>query len=199
MSQKSKLATILMTIGIVILASLVAGFIMSRATLSANRDLLGYHVVIGELQETLSTLKDAETGQRGYLLTGDEKYLVPHDEAVAGINQEFKTLEAQSRAGEIPSGDVAKLTDLARQKLDELRQTIVLRRTQGLPAALAMVQTDIGKNTMDSIRAAVGQMTAEQETALAQASQREAALDYYRDLVIALSTLLNLAVLVWAY
>ena len=44
------------------------------------------------------------------------------------------------------------LAHLANAKLDELQQTILLRRTQGLPAALAVVQTDFGKNTMDSIR-----------------------------------------------
>jgi CHASE3 domain sensor protein len=104
----------------------------------------------GELQEALSTLKDAETGQRGYLLTGKDQYLVPHDQAVARINQEFEVLEASARDGELSGQDVSTLWHLTSQKLDELEETIILRRTQGLPASLAVVETDFGKDKMDS-------------------------------------------------
>lgn len=104
-------------------------------------------------------MKDAETGQRGYLLTGKEQYLKPHDQAVAQIGQELETLATEERAGELSAADVTTLAQLANAKLDELQQTILLRRTQGLPPALAIVQTGFGKNTMDSIRAIVTRMT----------------------------------------
>jgi PAS domain S-box-containing protein len=199
MPQSSKLATIVMTAGSVIIASLAVIFVMGRAAISANGELVRYHIVIGQLQETLSTLKDAETGQRGYLLTGDEKYLVPHDQAAARIGQELDVLAAQARTGHLPSDDVAKLRQLASAKLDELQQTILLRRTQGLPPALAIVQTNFGHNTMYSIRTLIQRMTAQQESALASANRRAAKLVFWRDVVAVLSTLLNLAVLVWAY
>ena len=108
MSQRSKLATIVGTAGAVTVASLVAVFLMGRAAINANADLVRYHVVIGGLQETLSTLKDAETGQRGYLLTGKEQYLQPHDQAAARIGQELENLAAEARAGELSAGDVAR-------------------------------------------------------------------------------------------
>ncbi len=199
MSTKSKLATIIMTAGAVMLASLAAIFLMGRVAIGTNGELVRYHAVIGELQQTLSTLKDAETGQRGYLLTGEQKYLTPHDQAVARIHQEFETLESRARAGELSSQDVARLWQLTSEKLDELQETITLRRTQGLPAALAVVETDFGKNRMDSIRAQVAKITADQEADLANANRKANALIFYNNLVIALSTLLNLAVLVWAY
>ena len=199
MSRKSKLLTIIVTIGCVMIASLAAIYVIGRATLGANKDVLRYHVVIGELQEVLSTMKDAETGQRGYLLTGEQKYLAPHDRAVARIHQEFAILDARANAGELSDQDVADLWHLASQKLDELQQTIFLRRTQGLPAALAVVETDVGKNTMDAIRAKVANITAAQESALAKANQKAVTLLNYRNLVAAVSTLLNLLVLIWAY
>jgi hypothetical protein len=77
MSQRSKLATIVGTAGAVTVASLVAVFLMGRAAISANGDLIHYHVVIGGLQETLSTLKDAETGQCGHLLRAKSNIFSP--------------------------------------------------------------------------------------------------------------------------
>jgi PAS domain S-box-containing protein len=199
MSQKSKLATILMTTGAVMIASLVAILLMGRAAMDANLDLLRYHIVIGELEETLSIMKDAETGQRGFLLTGDDKYLQPHEQAVAKIRQHLEKLEAYARAGELSGEDVGRLSQLIDEKLGELQQTILLRRTQGLPAALAVVQTDFGKRKMDAIREQVEQMMAAQEAALARANRTSVNLTYYRNVVTALSTVVILAVLVWAY
>jgi PAS domain S-box-containing protein len=199
MSQKSKLATIVGTAGAVTVASLVAVFLMGRAAIDANADLVRYHVVIGGLQETLSTLKDAETGQRGYLLTGKEQYLQPHDQAAARIGQELENLAAEARAGELSASDVSTLAQLANAKLAELQQTILLRRTQGLPPALAIVQTDFGKNTMDSIRLVITRLTSQQELALAKANRRAATLVYWRNFIAIFSTLLTLAVLLWAY
>jgi PAS domain S-box-containing protein len=199
MSQRSKLAAIVGTAGVVTVVSLVAVFLMGRAAIAANADLVRYHVVIGGLQETLSTLKDAETGQRGYLLTGKEQYLQPHDQAAARIGQELENLAAEARAGELSASDVSTLAQLANAKLAELQQTILLRRTQGLPPALAIVQTDFGKNTMDSIREVITRMTTQQELALANANRRAATLVYWRNLIAIFSTLLTLAVLLWAY
>jgi PAS domain S-box-containing protein len=199
MSQRSKLATIIATTGGVMIGSLLVILFMGRAAIRGNADLVRYHIIIEELQETLSTLKDAETGQRGYLLTGNDKYLVPHDQAVARIHREFEILEARARDGELSDQDVAGLWHLVSQKLDELQETIFLRRSRGLTAALAVVETDFGKSKMDSIRAQVAKMSSAEEGALASANQRAADLIYYRNVIIAVGTLLNLAVLFSAY
>jgi PAS domain S-box-containing protein len=198
-SQRSKLATIVATAAAVTVAGLVAIFLMGRAAINATADLVRYHVVIGGLQETLSTLKDAETGQRGYLLTGQEQYLQPHDQAASRIGQELENLAAEARAGELSAADLATLSQLANVKLSELQQTILLRRTQGLPPALVIVQTGFGKNTMSSIRVVIARMITQQEAALAHANRRAVSLVYWRNLITIFSTLLSLAVLVWAY
>lgn len=199
MSQRSKLATIIATAGGVLIVSLMVILLMGRAAMNGSADLVHYHTVIGELQETVSTLKDAETGQRGYLLTGKDQYLAPHNQAVARIHREFEILRARARDGELSDQDVATLWHLTSQKLDELEATIVLRRTQGLPAAMAVVGTDFGRNRMDSIRAQVAKMTGAEERDLGSANRRAADLVYYANLIFALSTLLNLAMLIWAY
>ena len=111
--------------GAVVLLSLAAIYFMGRAAIDTNHDLLRYHIVIGELQGVLSTLKDAETGQRGYLLTGRENYLQPYNEAGERIHQGLQQLDEMAREGALTQGDIAKLSQLASEKLNELQQTIL--------------------------------------------------------------------------
>ena len=154
------------------LAGLVAIFLIDRAGIEADKDVLSQHMIIGELQDGLSTVKDAETGQRGYLLTGDEKYLEPYVQAVARIHQEEGTLHKRVLAGELSDGDMSRLQKLIDQKLAELKETIDLRRTQGLPAAVEVVKTDAGQRTMEAIRLQVEQMMTEQESILGSALKK---------------------------
>ena len=199
MSQRSKLTTIMLTAAAVMVASLMAILFMGIATTKANRELLRDRIVIDQLQETLSSLKDAETGQRGYLLTGDDKYLTPYSDAVARLHSDLAHLAATAESGDLSGQDVTMVARLSAQKLSELRQTVALRRTQGLPPALAIVQTDFGKRVMDAIRAQIAQMTAVKESALAEAHKRVDLFVISSRIIIGLSTLLNLAVLAWAY
>jgi PAS domain S-box-containing protein len=101
----------------------------------------------------LSSLKDAETGQRGYLLTGKSAYLEPFNQAVAVLP---KLLDNCRRLAVMQNDDqvqrVQKIQTLAKLKLLGLSETIELRRTRGIDAALAVVQTDRGKHAMDQMR-----------------------------------------------
>ncbi len=149
---------------------------MGIATTRANRDLLRNRSLIEHLRETLSDLKDAETGQRGYLLSGDEHYLQPYNQALARVESELTYLKARADTGELSKWDVAHLSQLITDKLGELRQTVNLRRMQGLPPALAVVKTDFGKHVMDDLRTLIAQMTAAEESDLAKAHERVDAL-----------------------
>jgi PAS domain S-box-containing protein len=133
------------------------------------------------------------------LLTGDEKYLEPYEQALVRIHEEVETLHARALAGELSHGDMSRLQKLIDQKLMELKETITIRRTKGLPAALEVVNTDAGQRTMEAIRLQIAQMIAEQESILGRAHNKAVNLVYYRSLIIALSTVLNLAVLLWSY
>jgi len=199
MSRRSPLALIVRTTGEIVLLTLAAVYMIGRAVFSANHELVRYHGIISDLQQTLATLEDAETGQRGYLLTGREAYLQPYDDAAARIHLELEKLQEHAQAGELAVGDVATLLQLVDTRLDDLRQTIELRRSQGSSAALAVVMTDAGKSTMDSLRDAIAQMIEGQEAALIRTDQRAARLQIYRNLISGLGAILTLGVLVWAY
>jgi len=100
----------------------------------------------------ISNLKDAETGQRGFLLTGEEKYLEPYNEALSRIPKELTELTAVTVPRPDQAQRIAALKPLVQEKLGELRQTIELRRSKGSSTALALVMGGQGKATMDQIR-----------------------------------------------
>jgi CheY-like chemotaxis protein/CHASE3 domain sensor protein len=120
------------------------------------------HEVITSLEDILSTIKDAETGQRGYLLTGDERYLGPYDAALARIDERYegiKRLTADNSQHQEVLPLIKKQIDL---KLQELAETISVRQKSGFDAALAIVITDRGKATMDALRKNITTMQEEE-------------------------------------
>ncbi len=121
--------------------------------------------MIQTLQEFGSTVRDAETGQRGYLLTGKSEYLAPHDVAVTRLPSLRATLgrliadEPQQRQLD------SQLDSLVDAKFAELAVTIRLRRSFGEEAARAVVLNNLGQHLMVKIVATLSQMLAE-ETSL---------------------------------
>jgi len=112
------------------------------------------------LGDVLSAVQDAETGQRGYLLTGNDSYLEPYRTAMGVASTRLAAIE-KTLADDPAQGD--RLKQLARKvqdKLDELHETIELRRTQGLEAALSVVNSNRGKAAMDDIRSRLAAMRA---------------------------------------
>ena len=108
--------------------------------------------VSAELQEALVALKDAETGQRGYLLTDNAAYLQPYLNAqveLPGHIQKLRELLAKSPEQLSRLNQMATLVD---EKMAELEQTVALQRGGNAGQALSLVQTDRGKLVMDQLR-----------------------------------------------
>jgi len=116
------------------------------------------------LESLLSSMKDAETGQRGFLLTGVESYAEPFVQADARIPTQLDTLR-----GMLEEPEQRQLLLAARNaiesKLTELRQTLELRRHGEPELALEVVRSDRGRVAMEALRGLVNQMqTAERRT-----------------------------------
>jgi PAS domain S-box-containing protein len=106
---------------------------------------------LGAFEALLSTLKDAETGQRGYIITGAKDYLQPYEAARERIPQQLADLESLG-AGNV--GQRERLTQLQQRvlaKLEELKEAIDAR-DKGFEAAQQLIRTDRGKQVMDDIR-----------------------------------------------
>ncbi|NOT85000.1 MAG: PAS domain S-box protein [Methylococcaceae bacterium] len=125
------------------------------------------HLIIHDANQLLSDLKDAETGQRGYALTGDAAFLEPYlaiRDAVVGHLQKLRQLTLIPTAGQ----HLDTIAPLVEAKMTELAQVIDLRRKHDLEAVTAIVRNSQGKRMMDNIRTEMNGFIQTEETALVQ-------------------------------
>jgi CheY-like chemotaxis protein/CHASE3 domain sensor protein len=146
----------------VFVATGVASYLNTRTLKSNALKITHSHEVMAALDEVLSLAKDAEAGQRGYLITGDDRYLEPHTAAVARIDERLRDVERLTGDNGAQQARIPNLRARIASKLSELAETIALRRTQGFDAARAVVVTDRGKGDMDAIRAKIDEMQQEE-------------------------------------
>ncbi|HEY2661082.1 MAG TPA: PAS domain S-box protein [Caulobacteraceae bacterium] len=106
-------------------------------------------------EKLLSSLTDAETGQRGFLLTGDVNYLAPYESSQAEQSAEIAELRKVSQADGETNMRLDRIERLAAAKMSELSETIALAKSGHREAALDIVRTNHGKEIMDAIRVQV--------------------------------------------
>jgi signal transduction histidine kinase/CheY-like chemotaxis protein len=135
----------------VLLALMVLGslFLAMRLT-ENNNELVAVSEYRRAVTDVINAARDAETGQRGYLLTSDEKYLAPYNASVGLIAPALTRVG--SMQGERGARISAQLSELLGGKLEELRQTIELDRTGHRDVALDIVRTDRGRALMNRVR-----------------------------------------------
>jgi two-component sensor histidine kinase/CHASE3 domain sensor protein len=119
------------------------------------------------LKQTQSLVVDAETGQRGFLLTSNPNFLEPYDRARAQLPGQLRSL-VNAR---IDAPD-DQLQSLMSKKLQELAWTLQLANTGHRDEALAVVNSGSGKAYMDAIRADIGRLSRQQEMQINAAIER---------------------------
>jgi len=126
----------------------------ARATAQVQHTL----EVLHQIQSVRSMLQDAETGQRGFLLTLDEAYLRPFETAGPRVSEELSILRGlvADNAGQLARVD--RLERTAQGKLAELRETVAEGRAGRLSHAIAVVKTGSGKAIMDEARQLLNEM-----------------------------------------
>ncbi|MBL8772127.1 MAG: response regulator [Phenylobacterium sp.] len=192
------------TLGLVavLLFFLISGSVsyLNVAELQANNARIRQsHRVIVAVDNLRSLIQDAETGQRGYLLTGDPRYLEPYRLAVTNAAAAQDEVAALTRISPVQQLNAIQLRRSIDAKLAELKSTILLRETEGPEAALAVVRGDQGRAEMDAIRARLAAMRQEEqrvrELLIAEMHQAQQA----AVLSIALSGLLGAALTVLVF
>jgi len=118
---------------------------------------------------------DAETGQRGFLLTQDESYLAPYEMAVGGIEKEMADLRRLVSTLPVLGEAAGRLDALLAAKLSELADTLELARRGDVEGALELVRSDAGKTVMDDIRATSGIIITESNRLITQYNEELAA------------------------
>ncbi len=162
-----------------------------------QRTIHTYDVIV--MIDTLGIrVRDAETGQRGYLLTGDADYLAPYHTALGQIA--FLQGELQRLTGDNPSqqGRLRTLSPLLQRKLEVLAQAIQLRRDIGLDAAMRVVNAGTGRELMDQVEAILGAMTAEEQALLGQRINNTDSYATWVRRLVGVGAVLTILALIWA-
>ena len=143
-------------------------------------------------------VRNAETGQRGFLLTGDDDYLAPYGAAITRIGFLQGELQRLTADNAREQARLRELAPVLQRKLEELAQTIQLRRSVGFDAALQVVRTNLGRSFMVDVETILDAMTTD-ESALLQSRMRAA--DSRGTVVqwlLSVGALIAVAALLWA-
>ncbi|MHB1768742.1 MAG: CHASE3 domain-containing protein, partial [Phycisphaerae bacterium] len=121
--------------------------------LAAQRRVSRASSIVQAADSVLIGLENIETGQRGYLITGDLSYLEPYHRGSVSIDQRIQRLGKLLPATAKNANLIADIRTLAAEKIAEIDQTIRVRSKQGFNAAANVVRTNVGKQFMDLLRA----------------------------------------------
>jgi methyl-accepting chemotaxis protein len=141
--------------GLAGLTLLLVALVSYRSTsqLIDNNDWVSHtHEVRRNLASLLLQLTNAETGGRGYILTGDDSYLEPYNAARAVVSTTYEHLRTLTADNEDQQKRLDLLAPLLDARMKQLADVVDLRRTQGFDAALQYVTSGKGQDTMDQIR-----------------------------------------------
>lgn len=136
----------------------VSGYRSTAHLIENNRLVSHTYEVRMRLTDLTSLLKDAETGQRGFVITGDDAFLEPYRASMSDIGRVSNALRALTADNETQQHRLNALQPLMDRKLAELKRTIDLRRTQGFEPTSKAVASGEGKALMDQIRQLIAQM-----------------------------------------
>jgi len=166
------LSSAAIAIGVVAIAVLIAAWINLRAIEAAR--LVSQSIDVRERSERfLGNLLDAETGQRGFLLTGDEAYLAPYNESRFNLLPELDVIErlVADNPGQVER--IRRARELTRRKLEEMGGTVAVVREGKRDEALVILRQGDGNQLMQELRETVGAIQAEENRLLRERSRRE--------------------------
>jgi CHASE3 domain sensor protein len=184
----------------------IVGFLLSyrsHAILRQNRDLVVHtYQTIGAANDAFVAAEDAETGQRGFIITGDEQFLDPYRTAAGQtIPARLSVLEKLLDDNPIQLNRAKRLRELLRRKFEELALSIQARQSKGFDASRSMVADQTGKRLMDQIRTLTAEIEESERQLLAKRTE-EVGRSERRIILVAvftalLSIMVRLAMAVW--
>jgi len=148
-------------------------------------------------EELFSYVKDAETSQRGYVLTGDKFYLEPYQTALTNVPLKIKQLKELQGLNNYRQ--IKTVEALIKTRLDLIQKIIDLRRNQGFAAALQVISTHHGKYLMDDIRKHINEIEKNERALLQQLSTQEQVSVRKTLVTLAIAILIIFVILAYVY
>jgi PAS domain S-box-containing protein len=167
--------------------------------LEATARVRQFDTAIESMQDLRSSVQDAETGQRGYLLTREGRRLEPFEETIATIRSKLETVRKMAVAGVLPAEQISELESLIGRKMEELRKIVSLLQSGRPSAAMETVRGDQGQELTDSIRTRIEEIVSAQENGRAAAIREADWAIELRGGVFLAAVTISLSFLVWAY
>ncbi|HST23498.1 MAG TPA: CHASE3 domain-containing protein, partial [Blastocatellia bacterium] len=153
---------------IILLGNIALSYRATHIIIEHERLVTHTYKVIGELDATLSNLIDAETGQRGFLITGIDSYLDPYNEAIATIDDHLQSIRDLIADNPGQQKLLSTLEPSINERLSIIAESLRLRRQEGFEAAKNIVLTNKGRAAMDAIRETIAKMKIEEDRLLQQ-------------------------------
>lgn len=182
---------ILVTLGFIAFRQLVT---LNHSQLQVSRSSRAIH----SINRLLSLLKDVETGHRGFLLTGNRKFLTPYEEAVREVREQLNKPIRDEDISPDQRTRLLKIRELSKQKLAEINDSLTVFASGNTEEAVRLVGEGTGKTFMDQIRALSAEAEDSEEELrrerTAQANQHRLSLRILIALLALLAPVLAIAV-----
>ncbi len=157
---------------------LITGAVLSirsgRKLITNERRVAHSLEILDHVTAVLGAMTEAETGQRGYVITGEDVYLEPYETAKRRIGVLVSEVDSMTRGDSIQSGRASVLRNRVALKLTELEMVVQARQGAGFGPARALVLTNIGRTEMDDIRRVAALMAATENRRLRERSAESA-------------------------
>ena len=180
---------------VLLVTNAVISFRATNTLIQNNARVVQTLEIIQDVDAMLSTLKDAETGQRGYILTGDERFLGPYNSAVGQLGGYLDRLKEITTDSPVQQERLSALDQAVTIRLYTLKNNLDLYNREGLDALRKSGQLNLGKDQMDHVRQIVAEIQAQESRTLAtrteesRVSGRDAVLTFLAANVLVLGLL----------
>lgn len=152
----------LLGIGFFVLTA-YASYFNINAMRESDKRIRATHEVLSALDAVVAATLNVETGQRGYMLTGEDQYLEPYEAGVAGARKGLASLEPFTQSSVVRAERLDALEAAVERRVRVADALIRTRREEGLAAGIAAIDDDRGKRAMDAVRRIADQIIQEEE------------------------------------
>jgi signal transduction histidine kinase len=187
----------LIAIAVLFLIAIGAMGLVSYRLIDVNRWTIHTHAIIEDVKDSLSALQDVETGERGYVVTGQKNFLEPYEWGRAAAMTDLDKVEAMTRDNPAQQENIKKARALAQAKMDWAAHTIETAVIAPAPATLPMMAK--GKQIMDEYRHQVALIMQNEKDLLARRTQELKEAQTLLVVVTGILSVIGVGLLVWIY
>lgn len=180
----------------ILIASSIASYLSIKNLLNSSKLVEHTNSVVSELNETLSDLKDAETGQRGFLLTGADAFLEPYNGSLGKVEAHLTNLKYLTVDNKIQQERIAQLDVLVKKRFSKLEELIQTKRS-GNPIDIKLLYN--GKSFMDSVRVMVKSINNREQELLKERVAEQNRFSSYTPALILIAALLAIIITIVFY